>query len=89
LLHAFINKGELLMTEITKPQDYYTIKQIVKEMPFMTESGWRFQIFHEETNGFKEFGVVKRIGSKILIDYKAFVAWLEATNQSQKRKGAA
>ncbi len=73
-------------TEV-KTRDYYTVKQIAKEMPFMSESGWRFQIFHEEANGFKKFGVIKRIGSKILIDYKAFVAWLESTNQKPQRGG--
>jgi hypothetical protein len=51
------------------------------EMGFMTESGWRYLIFHADTNGFNK--VIKRIGRKILLDYSAFELWLKEENEKK------
>ncbi len=45
--------------------------------PWPTPAALRFYVFNQETNGFRKFGVVKRIGRRILIDEAAFFRWVD------------
>ena len=38
--------------------------------------GLRNLIFNRQTNGFDKFGVVKKIGKRVLIDEAAFFEWV-------------
>ena len=40
--------------------------------------GLRHLVFHEKTNGFN--AVVKRVGSRVLIDETAFFQWVDGQN---------
>ncbi len=46
------------------------------------KGGLRHLIFHEETNGFKR--AFKRVGSRVLIDERAFFECIESQNQGAK-----
>jgi len=59
-------------------ENYYTVKIFTQKFPFMTQSGLRYMIFHANKNGFD--GVIRRIGSKVLINAQAFEQWLEENN---------
>jgi len=48
---------------------------------FLTNGGLRALIFNADTNGLNEYGVIVRIGRKILIDEDKFFIWLESNNQ--------
>ncbi|MFT4059798.1 MAG: hypothetical protein QM652_09635 [Legionella sp.] len=39
--------------------------------------GLRNLIFNRKTNGFDQFGVVKKVGKRVLIDEAAFFAWVD------------
>jgi hypothetical protein len=53
--------------------------------PWPPIGGLRHLIFHEETNGFDK--VVRRIGSRVLIDEAAFFEWVnEATKPRTKKR---
>lgn len=39
--------------------------------------GLRNLIFNRKTNGLDQFGVVKKVGKRVLIDEAAFFAWIE------------
>lgn len=43
--------------------------------PWPPLGGLRHLVFHAKTNGFER--VIKRVGRRILIDEKAFFAWVE------------
>ena len=42
-------------------------------------------IYHEDENGLKAAGAIKRIGKKIIIDEGAFFLWLDEQNKSGVR----
>lgn len=44
-------------------------------------SGLRHLIFYEHRNGFHK--VVRRVGRRVLIDEKAFFAWVEEQNNAK------
>jgi hypothetical protein len=39
--------------------------------------GLRHLIFNRKTNGLDQFGVIKKVGKRVLIDEAAFFAWIE------------
>lgn len=45
---------------------------------YPTQNALRHLIFHSEQNGFNK--VVKRVGRRVLIDERAFFAWIEEIN---------
>jgi hypothetical protein len=40
--------------------------------------GLRNLIFKRKTNGFDRFGVIKKVGKRVLIDETAFFEWVES-----------
>lgn len=56
-------------------EDLRTVKQLVKEAPFLTEQSLRWYIFHAKTNGLAS--AIIKISNRVYIDRKAFQAWLE------------
>lgn len=42
---------------------------------YPTLAGMRMKVFNEETNGFKDFGVVHREGKRVFIDEDAWFRW--------------
>lgn len=46
--------------------------------PWPPLGGLRHLVFHEKTNGFNK--VVRRIGSRVLIDEDAYFEWVEQRN---------
>lgn len=46
-----------------------------KYYDYPTVMGMRMKVFHEEENGFKEFGVVHRNGKRVFIDEQAYKRW--------------
>lgn len=57
-------------------EDLRTVKQLVTETPFLTESKLRWYIFHAETNGMKSSLV--KISGRIFIDRGEFASWVES-----------
>lgn len=51
---------------LTKWEDYH---------PWPTTAGLRHLVFFSDTNGFNS--CIKRIGSRVIIDEKAFFAWVQ------------
>ena len=47
---------------------------------YPTENALRHLIFQEKQNGF--YKVIKRIGRRVLIDERAFFAWVEEINKN-------
>lgn len=64
---------------------YSTVRQFVERHPAFTVGGMRHQIFHEETNGLKNYGAIVRNGRKVLINEPKYFAWLEAQNQGSAK----
>ncbi len=61
--------------------NFKTVKQFSQDNPAFSESGLRWQIFNENTNGLKESGAIIRMGRKVLIDEDKFHEWLVIQNQ--------
>lgn len=53
-----------------------TVKQLVKEAPFLTEHKLRWYIFHAETNGMKK--AIVKISNRVYIDRLEFARWVES-----------
>ena len=47
-----------------------------KYYDYPTVSGMRMKVFHQELNGFKEYGVVHKEGKRVFIDEQAYLRWL-------------
>ncbi len=58
-----------------------TVKQFSEQHQAFPKGALRNYIFFEDSNGMKELNVIKRIGSKILIDADAFFLWIENQNK--------
>ena len=46
-----------------------------KYYDYPTVAGMRMKVFNENRNGFKEYGVVRRDGKRVLIDEQAYKRW--------------
>lgn len=57
-------------------EDLRTVKQLVKEAPFLTEPMLRWYIFNMETNGLSS--AIIKIRKRIYIDRKEFSRWVES-----------
>lgn len=57
-------------------EDLRTVKQLVKEAPFLTEQKLRWYIFHAESNGLAP--AIVRISNRVYIDRRAFESWVES-----------
>lgn len=66
-------------------ENYFTVRQFAEKFQFTTQSGLRYYIFHSAKNGFDK--VIKRIGTKVLINSNAFEKWLEENNGRNIVKG--
>ena len=61
------------------------VNEWVNHHPWPPIGGLRHLIFNEETNGFNK--VVRRIGSRVLLDETAFFEWVnEATKPRTKKR---
>lgn len=60
-----------------------TIAQVANTSPF-SESQLRWYTFNEQTNGFAEFGVVRRVGRRVFLDVTALEKWIESGRAGQK-----
>lgn len=61
-------------------QELRTVKQLVKEAPFLTESKLRWYIFHAETNGLSQ--AIIKISNRVYIDRVAFAKWIESHREA-------
>jgi hypothetical protein len=55
---------------------YMTVKQLAEKYPFMTEGAIRWQVFHQDRNGFKTCLV--KLGRRVLISEQGFLDWVES-----------
>lgn len=55
-----------------------SIKQFLADNTAFTNGGLRALIFNKEINGLQSYGVIVRLGRKILIDEDKFFNWLES-----------
>lgn len=55
---------------------YRTVNQFADEHKAFTRGGLRALIFNEKTNGLAKSGAIVRMGRKILIDERKFLAWV-------------
>ena len=67
--------------------DLRTVKQLVQEAPFVTESTVRWWIYHANSNGFD--AVLIKIGGRVYIDKNAFNTWLEGQRLAASQSDAA
>ncbi len=56
-------------------EELRTVKQLVKEAPFLTEQKLRWYIFNARTNGLAP--AIVKISNKVYIDRRAFAQWIE------------
>jgi len=68
------------MTDINKR--YLTVTNWNNHHDWPRNGGLRYLIFNRKTNGLDQFGVVKKVGKRVLIDEAAFFAWI--ANQSKE-----
>lgn len=52
--------------------------------PYPTVASMQMRVFYEDTNGFKEFGVVHRDGKRVLIDEQAYFKWQKDKDKRNK-----
>ena len=70
---------------ITNISKRYTVAKFADKYPeFTTESSLRWNIFNADNNGMNDFGVIERIGRRVLINEDNFFTWLEAINSKEK-----
>lgn len=69
-----------------KVRSLFTVSQFVERHPFITNSGMRYQIFREKTNGLEKSGAILRLGRRVLIDEEKYFAWIDS---QQGRDGKA
>lgn len=67
------------------PTRYIPVPHWEKHHEWPPIGGLRNLIFNRHKNGFDEFGVVKKIGKRVLIDEAAFFEWI--ANQGKKAGG--
>ena len=68
---------------MTNLENYFTVRQFAEKFPFTTQSGLRYYIFNASKNGFDK--VIKRIGSKVLINAEAFEKWIDENQNVSNR----
>lgn len=66
-------------------ENIYSVKQFAEKFPFVTEAGLRYYIFNAKKCNFDK--VIRRIGSKVLINAEAFEKWLDENNGRNIVKG--
>ena len=54
-----------------------TVNQLTNKHAAFKLGGVRYEIFHEETNGLKDFGVIVRNGRRVLIHESRYFLWIE------------
>lgn len=59
---------------------YISVKDWNEYHKYPSVGGLRSLIFFRDTNGFALFGVVKKIGNRVLIDEAAFFSWVDSQN---------
>lgn len=59
-----------------------TVNQFNQKHPAFPIGGLRDRIFHADSNGMKEAGVIIRNGRRVLFNEERFFEWLEAQNSS-------
>ena len=60
----------------------YTVAKFAdKHKSFATESSLRFMMFKADENRMNEFGVIERMGRRVLLNEAKFFQWLEAINE--------
>jgi len=57
-----------------------TPRQFSEKFPAFPIGSVRNLIYHEDDNGLKAAGVVKRIGKKIVLDADRFFLWVDSLN---------
>jgi len=55
---------------------YIPVPNWEKHHEWPSIAGLRYLIFKRHKNGFDQFGVVKKIGKRVLIDEAAFFEWM-------------
>lgn len=61
--------------QLLKSRRFATVKQTAEIYPAITQSGLRWLIFNQKTNGFNS--CIRRLGRKILIDLDLFEKWID------------
>lgn len=64
---------------------FYTVPQMAARHDFLTEGMLRRHLFHRTTNGLLACGAVAKIGARVLIDEAAFLNWLRACAQAERK----
>ena len=68
-----MHNNTLLETRTTR---YIPVPNWEKHHDWPRIGGLRNLIFNREKNGFDKFGVVKKVGKRVLIDEAAFFEWV-------------
>jgi len=66
-------------------ENFYSVRQFAEKFPFVTQSGLRYYIFNAEKCNFDK--VIRRIGTKVLINADKFAQWLDENNGRNIVKG--
>jgi len=66
--------------------DYITIQQFAERRSWPPIGGLRHLIRNSHKNGLDESGVIVRVGTRILIDDKGFMAWVGERNDKRKNR---
>ena len=86
-IKALIDEIENLKTDkinIIQKSRMITVPDWNKHHDWPSQSGLRYLIFHEKTNGFHS--VVKRSGKRILIDEDEFFKWIKKNEHNLPKK---
>ena len=66
-------------------ENYFTVRQFAEKFPFTTQSGLRYYIFNAKKCNFES--VIRRIGTKVLINADKFAQWVDENNGRNIVKG--
>ena len=53
--------------------DIFTVEQVAKKIPALTEPAIRWHLFNRELNGLTKSGAVIKVGRRVLLDLPKYV----------------
>jgi hypothetical protein len=64
-------------SELEPQTIFLSVKDAAKKSGVFTEAAIRTQIFYSDQNGLAQSGAIKRIGSRVLVKWGAYLSWID------------
>lgn len=65
-------------SELEPQTIFLSVADTAKKVGVFSESAIRTQIFYSDQNGLAQSGAIKRIGSRVLIKWDAYLHWIDS-----------